>query len=294
MGPLPAQAQPRPPKPCGSHGATGSHPASVPRGAAGAAAPRPRGSAAAGGTRRCCAGSGWRLWGLTPPAQPRACWGHPAPGPLLAPHIISRSAPVGKSPSGSACTGVERRWRREGVQHPPHPPALRKAGLPPCCVPVPAMENPVVPCRSGCIPGLQLFHLPSPPAHTFPVALTHPAGVFQRGTAVFGTRSTQHRAEAQRARAAEPGGGGSGLIPVGFSCSAEPVQTPKEPPSPSVVPLSFSFPTPVRTGDAPSHPHRAGYLPHRAGPAASPPAAPRCLTRRAGEGFKRWGEAGAA
>lgn len=92
-------------------------------------------------------------------------------------------------------------------------------------------------CRNGCIPGLQLLHLPSPPAHTSPTALSHPAGVFQRGRARLGTRSTQHRAEAGRTRAWEAGGG-SGLIPVGFSCSAEPAQTPKEPPAPLTVPLS--------------------------------------------------------
>lgn len=48
-----------------------------------------------------------------------------------------------------------------GAGSPLHTPALRQAG-----VLVLAVESTL--CRSGCIRGLQLSHLPSPPAHTSP------------------------------------------------------------------------------------------------------------------------------
>lgn len=119
------------------------------------------------------------------------------------------------------------------------PPALREAGLPPCWLLVLAVENHVV--MNSCIPGLQLFHLPSAPAHTSPTALSHPAGVFQHGRAGFGTCSTQRRAEAQRDELPSLGG-----TQGSSQCASVVLQSQRRPPrSPRLPQWSpFSLPSP--------------------------------------------------
>lgn len=84
------------------------------------------GRATASGTRGCRAGSCWQLPGLTPPTQPPACWGHPAPPSTPNPPPEPTHA---KSPTVSACIGDGWGVRTWGC-HPPHTPALRQAGLP--------------------------------------------------------------------------------------------------------------------------------------------------------------------
>lgn len=133
---------------------------------------------------------------------------------------------------------------------PPCPPA--QWGLPL----VLAMENHAA--LQWLYPGLQLFHLPSLPAHTSPTkALSHQL-VFSSTAGL----DSAHAAPSPRLRQGEPE-----LLSL-----RDLSWTPEEPLDSSVVPFSSSFPT----VNAPPHPHHDCYLPlsGRAGEAASPPAAP--------------------
>lgn len=217
--------------------------------------------AAPGGAAPAPAGS----WGgLTPPTQPRACWGHTAPMLLPAPQIPPRSPPMGKSPTGSACSGAERPQRGEGVRaRGRQPPPRAPQSCQPRCLLVLAMENPTVPQRL-----YPWAAATSPPITACPHLANgteSPSGCFPAWQGRI--RHTQHPAPGRGTEdmSCRAWGWDSGLIPMGFSCSAEPARTPKAPQLPQRSPFPLPSPTPVCTGDAPSHTCRAGYLPHRVG-----------------------------
>lgn len=192
--------------------------------------------------------------GLNTSHSARAC-GATHPSPLPAPQIphgarheeVTHWLSELQNGETQVWTGAQARG-----QHPPCPPSPTQWGLPL----VLAVENHAV---LQCLyPGLQLFHLPSLPAHTSPTkALSHQpvfsstAGLDSAHAAPsLGLRQGEHK-----------------LLSLGDLS-----WTPKEPLDPSVASFSSSFPT----VNAPSHPRHDCYLPlsGRAGEAASPLVAP--------------------
>lgn len=134
------------------------------------------------------------------------------------------------------------RGYKHGASIPPRPPSPAQAGLPL------VLENHVV--LQWLYPGLQLFHLPSLPAHTSPTkALSHQP--------VFS--STAGLDSAHTAPSSGLKHGERKLLSLGNL-----IWTPKEPLDPSAVPFSSSFPI-VSTVNAPSRPHHDCYLPCRVG-----------------------------